>query len=148
MPRETYKDYANEIYEKVKAAEAGKKKVLAGQMGQLPLEEYPLGVVQVICEIFTGKPCAARPERIYLPEGQEPICLVLSSKKTHYYRTTPDSCSCKGWKFSSQKYGVGKCRHHTLAFPAAGSRNEKIIEEIETQPLKPRFNEPFRPCED
>ncbi len=148
MPRETYQDYAKEIYEKVKAAEAGKKKVLAGQMGQLPLEEYPLGVVQIICEIFTGKPCAARPERIYLPEGQEPICLVLSSKKTHYYRTTPDSCSCKGWKFSSQKYGVGKCRHHKLAFPLPAEGNAKIIEEIETQPLKPRFNAPFRPCED
>jgi len=26
MPRETYKDYANEIYEKVKAAEAEKRR--------------------------------------------------------------------------------------------------------------------------
>lgn len=101
------------------------------------LEEYPVEMIQRVCEIFLAKPFTSKPDKIYLPETDEPICMVLSSEKTHYYRTTPTHCTCKGWKYSQQKYGVGLCRHHKLAFKIEAEKNREIIEKIEIESRKP-----------
>ena len=59
------------------------------------------------------------------------MSLVLSSKGDSYYRVTPDSCTCKGWHYSQQRYGVGKCRHHTLAFPVEAKQNAETLKMVE-----------------
>lgn len=104
------------------------------------LKEYSMEMVQRICELFLNKPCMSKPVTVYLPEVEEPICMVLSSEKTHYYRTTPTSCTCKGWHYSQQKYGVGMCRHLKTAFKAQAETNQKLIDQIEAQPETEKIN--------
>ncbi|MFZ3148635.1 MAG: hypothetical protein WA137_06295 [Methanothrix sp.] len=84
--------------------------------------------VAEMVEILTGKVRKTAAKKINL-NGIN-ISLVLSSKEDGYYRVTPDSCTCKGWHFSQQKYGVGQCRHHTLAFPEEAAQNEDSLLQI------------------
>ena len=114
------------------------------RLKKLPLPEpktegkYEARIVQALVEILTGTPTLAKPVQIQMPETlYEPITLVLSSTEQFYYRVTPDSCSCKGWYFSKERYNVGKCRHHTLAFPEIAAENNRIIEELKAS-KKPR----------
>jgi len=86
--------------------------------------------VQAFIELLTGRPTTARPDVIWLPkfEESEPLALVLSSTEQFYYRVTPSHCSCRGWFYSRGSYGMGKCRHHTLAFPDIARENVARIE--------------------
>ena len=61
-----------------------------------------------------------------------------------YYRVTIDSCTCKGWHFSIERYGIGKCRHHTLAFPEIAAQNNKIVEGLKEAAKKPLAIEPVQ----
>ncbi len=93
--------------------------------------KYESRIVQALVEIMTGRPTTAKPQKIEMPKTiYEPIVLELSSTKQFYYRVTPRSCTCKGWHYSIQKYGIGKCRHHTDAFPHQAAKNETQIEKI------------------
>ena len=85
--------------------------------------------VRAFIELLTGRPTTARPDVIWLPkfEESEPLALVLSSTEQFYYRVTPSHCSCRGWFYSKGSYGMGKCRHHTLAFPEAARENAAMI---------------------
>ena len=69
-----------------------------------------------------------------LPERLQAMSLVLS---------------CKGWHYSQQKYGVGKCRHHTLAFPEEARDNARILEEVREGPRRlarpPEESDSIRP---
>lgn len=114
------------------------------RLKKLPLPEprtegkYPAMIVRALVEILTGTPTIATPTQIQMPETiYQPITLVLSSTEQFYYRVTPDSCTCKGWYFSKEKYSVGKCRHHTLAFPEQAVQNNKIIDGLKAA-AKPR----------
>jgi len=88
--------------------------------------------VQAFIELLTGRPTTARPDVIWLPmfKESEPLALVLSSTEQFYYRVTPSHCSCRGWFYSKGSYGMGKCRHHTLAFPDIARENAARVEEI------------------
>ena len=88
--------------------------------------------VQAFIELLTGRPTTARPDVIWLPkfEESEPLALVLSSTEQFYYRVTPSHCSCRGWFYSKGSYGMGKCRHHTHAFPDIARENAARIEGI------------------
>jgi hypothetical protein len=79
-----------------------------------------------LVEIMSGRIRTTNPRRVELGD----IILVRSSRGDGYYRTTEDSCTCKGWHFSQQKYGVGKCRHHTEAWPEAAAVHEASLEAI------------------
>jgi len=125
-----------------KAETAAKEE--AERLKKLPLPEpktegkYEARIVQALVEIMTGKPTIAKPTQIQMPETlYEPITLVLSSTGQFYYRVTPDSCSCDGWYYSKQRYNVGRCRHHTLAFSEQAVQNNKIIEGLKAA-AKPR----------
>ena len=107
---------------------------------KLPLPEsltegkYEARIVQALVEILTGRPTRARPQKIMMPETIfEPIVLELSSTEQFYYRVTPGQCTCKGWFYSMQRFGIGKCRHHTDAFPEIAARNHSEIERIKAQ---------------
>jgi hypothetical protein len=93
---------------------------------------FSIGTVNEIVEILSGRIRRTPAKMVKL--GVE-ITLVLSSKGDGYYRTTPDSCTCKGWHYSIQKYGVGKCRHHTEAFPEEAKENAEILQRL-TSPRK------------
>jgi len=98
---------------------------------QPPKEEITLSAVQSLVYMLTGQTCQSRPNKVIMPEGTwGRVCLVLSSQHNLYYRVTPDSCTCQGWFFSSRKYGAGKCRHHTLAFPEEAAKNCQIIADL------------------
>jgi hypothetical protein len=105
------------------------------QAAKLPLPNgtiegmYEARIVQALVEIMTGRRTTARPQLISMPESiYEPICLVLSSTEQFYYRVTASSCTCKGWHYSAQRFGVGKCRHHAMAFPEQAAQNAAKIE--------------------
>ena len=85
--------------------------------------------VQALIEIMTGRPTTARTDVIWLPKNEEsePLALVLSSTEQFYYRVTPSHCSCRGRVYSKGSYGMGKCRHHTLAFPEIARENAARI---------------------
>jgi len=96
--------------------------------------KYDARVVQALVEILTGRPTQIRPQKIEMPETIfERIVLVLSSTEQFYYRVTESSCTCKGWHYSMQRYGIGKCRHHTLAFPEIARENARQIEQMKAQ---------------
>jgi len=123
----------------------------AERLKKLPLPapktegKYEARIVQALVEILTGTPTIAKPQIIEMPETiYQPITLVLSSTQQFYYRVTPDSCSCDGWFYSSQRYGAGKCRHHTLAFPEIAAQNNKIVEGLKEAAKKPRTVEPVQ----
>jgi hypothetical protein len=131
-----------------KAETAAKEE--AERLKKLPLPEpktegkYEARIVQALVEIMTGKPTIAKPQIIEMPETiYQPITLVLSSTLQFYYRVTPDSCSCDGWFYSKQRYNVGKCRHHTAAFPDHAAKNNKILEGLKAA-AKPRAFEPVQ----
>jgi hypothetical protein len=88
--------------------------------------------VQAFIELLTGRPTTARPDVIWLPKNEEsePLALVLSSTEQFYYRVTPSHCSCRGWFYSKGSYGMGKCRHHTHAFPDIARENAARIEKM------------------
>jgi hypothetical protein len=96
-----------------------------------PREDGKFNCVAVaeMVEILTGKVRKTAAKKIDL-NGIN-ISLILSSKEDGYYRVTPDSCTCKGWHFSQQKYGIGKCRHHTLAFPEEAAQNAQSLAMVE-----------------
>lgn len=138
-------DY-NELLAKVrgetKAETAAKEET--ERLKRLPLPtptsegKYEARVVQALFEIMTGRPTMGKPQLVVMPETiYEPISLVLSSTEQFYYRVTINSCTCKGWHFSVQRFNVGKCRHHTAAFPEQAAKNEKIIEGLKAA-AKPR----------
>jgi hypothetical protein len=96
-----------------------------------PQYEVTLSTVQALVSIMTGEPCHIRPHKVVMPENDYgPITLVLSSSHNIYYRVTPSSCTCQGWYFSEKKCGIGKCRHHTLAFPEQAGENCQKIADI------------------
>jgi hypothetical protein len=86
--------------------------------------------VQAFIELLTGRLTTTRPDVIWLPKFKEsePLALVLSSTEQFYYRVTPSHCSCRGWFYSKGSYGMGKCRHHILAFPDIARENAAMIE--------------------
>jgi hypothetical protein len=111
--------------------------------------KFEYRVVQALIEIMTGRPTTARPDMIWMPrnEESEPQAMVLSSTEQFYYRVTPSHCPCKGWFYSMGSYGMGKCRHHTLAFPEiarenaariAGIKDRKTAEAQAKKKAKPR----------
>lgn len=107
---------------------------------KLPLPEsltegkYEARIVQALVEILTGRPTRARPQKIMMPETIfESIVLELSSTEQFYYRVTPGHCTCKGWFYSMERFGIGKCRHHTDAFPEIAARNHSEIERIKAE---------------
>ena len=149
--RQTLGEYANELLERIRAqnrAIAAHAEEIAApcreeaarlkeQAAKLPLSEgttegkYEARIVQALVEIMTGRRTTARPQLISMPESiYEPICLVLSSTEQFYYRVTASSCTCKGWHYSAQRFGVGKCRHHAIAFPEQAAQNAAQIERI------------------
>ena len=96
--------------------------------------KYEVRFAQLLTEIMTGKPTSAKPQLIKMPETvYEPIALVLSSTEQFYYRTTPNHCPCKGWFYSVERFRVGKCRHHTQAFPEQAAKNNAEIEKIKAE---------------
>jgi len=96
-----------------------------------PQYEVTLSTVQALVSIMTGEPCHIRPHKVVMPENDYgPITLVLSSSHNIYYRVTPSSCTCQGWYFSEKRYGIGKCRHHTLAFPDEAGENCRKLAEV------------------
>lgn len=96
--------------------------------------KYEVRFAQLLTEIMTGKPTSAKPQLIKMPETvYEPIALVLSSTEQFYYRTTPNHCPCKGWFYSVERFGVGKCKHHTKAFPEQATKNNAEIERIKAE---------------
>jgi len=90
--------------------------------------KFNCATVAEMVEILTGKVRKTAAKKIDLSGIN--ISLILSSKEDGYYRVTPDSCTCKGWHFSQQKYGIGKCRHHTQAFPEEATQNAQSLEMI------------------
>lgn len=107
---------------------------------KLPLPEsltegkYEARIVQALVEILTGRPTRARPQKIMMPETIfEPIVLELSSTEQFYYRVTSGHCTCEGWFYSMKRFGIGKCRHHTDAFPEIAARNHSEIERIKAE---------------
>ena len=152
--RQTLGEYANELLERIRAqnrAIAAHAEEIAApcreeaarlkeQAAKLPLSEgttegkYEARIVQALVEIMTGRRTTARPQLISMPESiYEPICLVLSSTEQFYYRVTASSCTCKGWHYSAQRFGVGKCRHHAIAFPEQAAQNAAQIERIKAE---------------
>lgn len=117
--------------------EAERLKEQAAKLPLPPLQgegKYEARVVQALVEILTGRPTQIRPQKIEMPETIfEKIVLVLSSTEQFYYRVTESSCTCKGWHYSMQRYGIGKCRHHTLAFPEIARENARQIEQMKAQ---------------
>lgn len=113
--------------------------------------KYEVRFAQLLTEIMTGKPTSAKPQLIKMPETvYEPIALVLSSTEQFYYRTTPNHCPCKGWFYSVERFGVGKCRHHTQAFPEQAAKNTAEIERIKPEKkgtAKPRTEAPATPID-
>jgi hypothetical protein len=97
--------------------------------------KFEVRFAQALVEIMTGRPTIARPDMIRMPEPEkfEPLALVLSSTAQFYYRVTPSYCPCQGWFWSVERYGIGKCRHHTMAFPEIAKENSARIEEIKAQ---------------
>jgi hypothetical protein len=114
--------YAEDLFERAKE----KKTKTVHQ----PREDgkFNCATVAEMVEILTGKVRKTAAKKIDLSGIN--ISLILSSKEDGYYRVTPDSCTCKGWHFSQQKYGIGKCRHHTLAFPEEAAQNAESLEVI------------------
>ena len=115
------------------AAEVAKGQQEAVQRLPSPVSSegiFEFRFVQAFIELLTGRPTTARPDVIWLPkfEESEPLALVLSSTEQFYYRVTPSHCSCRGWFYSKGSYGMGKCRHHTLAFPDIAGENAARIE--------------------
>lgn len=96
--------------------------------------KFEVRFVQALIEIMTGRATIAKPDMIRMPEPEkyEPLALVLSSTVQFYYRVTPSYCPCQGWFWSVERFGIGKCRHHTLAFPEIARENAARIEEIKT----------------
>jgi hypothetical protein len=98
---------------------------------------YPIAAVQSLMSIFSGKPYNKVPKRIYLPDPatgeNRGICLSRSNSYPIYYRTTPTSCACAGWYWSTYRYSVGKCRHHTEAYPEQAKYNAAQIDLIKSQ---------------
>jgi hypothetical protein len=96
-----------------------------------PVEEITLSSIKTLYHIMTGEVLTIIPELVtFPPNDYEEIKLVKSSIHHTYYRVTPNSCQCAGWFWSVHKYGVGKCRHHTLAFKEQAAENCKRIAEI------------------
>jgi hypothetical protein len=96
-----------------------------------PEEEITLASIKALYHIMTGEQLASAPDLIIFPENDyDEIRLVKSSIHSIYYRVTPGSCQCPGWFWSVHKYGVGKCRHHTLAFPEQAGENCQKIADI------------------
>ena len=97
--------------------------------------KFEVRFAQVLVEIMTGRPTIAKPDMIKMPEPEkfEPLALVLSSTEQFYYRVTPSHCPCLGWHWSNVRYGIGKCRHHTQAFPEVAMENTRRIEQIKNQ---------------
>jgi len=98
---------------------------------------YPISAVQSLMSIFNGKPYNKVPKMIYLPDPatgeNRGICLTRSNSYPIYYRTTPTNCACAGWYWSEYRYGVGKCRHHTEAYPEQAKYNAAQIDLIKSQ---------------
>ncbi len=97
--------------------------------------KFEVRFAQALIEIMTGRPTAAKPDIIKMPEPEkfEPLALVLSSTEQFYYRVTASFCPCQGWYWSNVRYGIGKCRHHTQAFPEIARENVARIEVIKAQ---------------
>jgi len=97
--------------------------------------KFEVRFAQVLVEIMTGRPTIAKPDMIRMPEPDklEPLALVLSSTEQFYYRVTPSHCPCQSWHWSKARYGIGKCRHHTQAFPEVAEENARLIERIKAQ---------------
>ena len=97
--------------------------------------KFEVRFAQVLVEIMTGRPTIAKPDMIKIlePEKFEPLALVLSSTEQFYYRVTPSYCPCLGWYWSNVRYRIGKCSHHTQAFPEVAMENTRRIEQIKSQ---------------
>ena len=117
--------------------EAQRLKETARRMPQPQQTEgkFEVRFAQALVEIMTGQPTIAKPDMIRMPEPEkfEPLALVLSSTEQFYYRVTPSHCPCLGWHWSNVRYGIGKCRHHTQAFPEIAGENSRKIEQLKAQ---------------
>lgn len=77
--------------------------------------EISLEFAKKMFEFFEGR---AMGKQYGIIRWDDPeVCLVLSSKKTHYYRTSKTMCTCKAYHYMYEKYAVGYCRHLKLAYP-------------------------------
>jgi predicted nucleic acid-binding Zn finger protein len=118
--------------------EAERLKEQAAKLPLPPLQgegKYEARVVQALVEILTGRPTQIRLQKIEMPETIfEKIVLVLSSTEQFYYRVTEQGgCTCKGWHFSLQRYGIGKCRHYYIAFPEQAAQNMARIDAMKAK---------------
>ena len=125
---------ASEVAATQALGEARRLQEIARKMPQ-PQEtegKFEVRFAQALIEIMTGRPTIAKPDMIKMPEAEkfDPLALVLSSTAQFYYRVTPSYCPCQGWFWSVERYGIGKCRHNTLAFPEIARENSARIEEI------------------
>ena len=153
--------YAEDILERVRAKQRAQAEKAAREEAERhkariiikPKNEdfgkFKPQTVRELIEIITGRHTEIDTQKVDLPERLQAMSLVLSSKGDSYYRVTPDSCTCKGWHYSQQKYGVGKCRHHTLAFPEEARDNARILEEVREGPRRlarsPEESDSIRP---
>jgi len=126
--------------EEIAAPCKAEAKRMKEQAAKLPLPQlqgegkYEARVVQALVEILTGRPTQVRPQKIEMPETiYERIVLILSSTEQFYYRVTASGCTCKGWYYSVQRYGVGYCRHYADAFSEQAAHNKAIIEQIRAE---------------
>ena len=134
--------YAEDILERVRAKQRAQAEKAAREEAERhkariiikPKNEdfgkFKPQTVRELIEIITGRHTEIDTQKVDLPERLQAMSLVLSSKGDSYYRVTPDSCTCKGWHYSQQKHGIGKCRHHTLAFPEEAAQNAESLEMI------------------
>jgi hypothetical protein len=98
---------------------------------QPPQQEVTLATIKELYYIMTGDELTVVPELVMFPPNDyEDIRLVRSSCHNTYYRVTANSCTCLGWYHSVLKFGVGKCRHHTLAFKEEAAKNCQVIADI------------------
>lgn len=130
-------EYEEWLKQQATTARAQEETKIKAKMPLPPAEsegKYEVRFAQLLTEIMTGKPTSSKPQLIKMPETvYEPIALVLSSTEQFYYRTTPNHCPCKGWFYSVERFGVGKCRHHTQAFPERATKNTTKIERIKAE---------------
>jgi hypothetical protein len=98
---------------------------------QPPQQEVTLATIKELYYIMTGDELTIIPELVMFPPNDyEDIRLVRSSCHNTYYRVTANSCTCLGWYHSVLKFGVGKCRHHIMAFKEQAAKNCQIIADI------------------
>lgn len=83
------------------------------------MNAYPAECVRMICGALSGEIPEDVPLMVRMPNN---TALVASTKKSYYYRTTPKSCTCKGFTT------YGYCRHICEAFPTSIIAKRRIAQ--------------------